>query len=279
MKQLDVAPNSQEWLEARKAYHTASEAAIVLGISPWTKPEKFKQIRAGLAKQFYNTAMKRGHDTEAQIRDWANKKLGKTFKEEVWVHGEYLASLDGIDGDVLVEIKCSDHTYNDLENGVIPKYYWYQVQQQLHCSPATTAYLVAYSPKKDAYNISEVIPQDTTAMEDVAEAWVAFDAMPMPEGPLDLSEDGKVQALFTAYAECKAVADSTKLAMDDIKDSLIALAQDRSVIAGSFKLTKKVGVTRYDYKKAAADAKVDLESYKSVGNPTYSISLPANPFL
>lgn len=279
MKQLDVAPNSQEWLDARKAYHTASEAAIVLGISPWTKPEKFKQIRAGLVKQFYNTAMKRGHDTEAQIRNWASKELGKTFKEEVWVNGEYLASLDGIDGDVLVEIKCSDHTYNDIENGVIPKYYWYQVQQQLHCSPATAAYLVAYSPKKDAYNISEVIFQDTTAMEDVAEAWVAFDAMPMPEGPLDLSDDGEVQGLFAAYAELKAAADSTKLAMEAIKDSLVDAAQDRSVIAGGFKLTKKAGMTRYDYKKAAVDAKINLEGYKTMGNPTYSISLPANPFL
>ena len=36
MQKLDLAPNTPEWLEARKKYRTASEAPIVCGISPFT---------------------------------------------------------------------------------------------------------------------------------------------------------------------------------------------------------------------------------------------------
>ena len=41
----DVQPNTEEWLALRKQYRTASEAAIVMGISPWTTREDFKLIK------------------------------------------------------------------------------------------------------------------------------------------------------------------------------------------------------------------------------------------
>ena len=72
MKQLKLMQNTPEWLEARKKYRTASEAAIVLGISPFTTVEKFKSIKAGLVKQYYSKAMEQGHIQEDQIRQAAS---------------------------------------------------------------------------------------------------------------------------------------------------------------------------------------------------------------
>ena len=61
MEQLHLEQNSQEWLDARKKYRTASEAAIVLGISPFTSVDDFKLIKAGVKQQYYSAAMKQGH--------------------------------------------------------------------------------------------------------------------------------------------------------------------------------------------------------------------------
>jgi hypothetical protein len=68
------------------------------------------------------------------------------------------------------------------------------------------------------------------------------------------------------------------MAMELTKEELIKEAGDRSLVAGDFKLVRSKPTTRYDYKKAATDAKVDLEKYKSEGKPTFSVKLPPNPF-
>lgn len=275
----DVAPNTPEWLELRKQYRTASEAAIVLGISPFQTPINFKLVKAGLKKQYYNSAMRRGHELEAQVRQHASDHFGLDFKEQIWSRAGYLASLDGIDGDTLVEIKVSDRTYNDLLDGEVPEYYFAQIQQQLFCSPATKGYLYVYSPSRDAYIMSSPIEEMPMYMESIAEAWEKFDAMEIDEHtPVDRSDDGAIVNLFSEYAGLMRKIKQCQERADIIKAKLIAEAGDHTLIAGDFKLERRKGATRYDYKKAATDAKIDLEQYKTEGNPTFTFKLPKNPF-
>lgn len=279
MKKLDLQPNTPEWLEARKQYRTASEAPIVLGISPFTSIKDFKLIKAGLKKQYYSKAMQRGHEMEAQIRDFANQLLGRTFREEIWVKDNYLASLDGIDGDTLIEIKCSDYTYNEVIRGEIPDNYHAQIQQQLYCSPAEFGYLVAYSPTHGEYAVSDEILPDPIFMRTVEDAWEKFDAMPIPEdAPRDFSGDGEVVELFREYDALKRTADTAKARMDEIRSLLIEKADDRSLIADDYTLERRNAANRYDYKKAATDAKLDLSPYKMETAPTFAMKLPKNPF-
>jgi len=273
----DIQPNTPEWLELRKGFRTASEAAIVLGISPFQTPEQFKLIKAGLKTQYYSKAMQLGHELEAQVRQHAGDHFDLNFEEQIWTRGKYLASLDGIDGDVLVEIKVSDRTYNDLADGNMPEYYYAQVQQQLHCSPAKVGYIYAYSPKKDAYIHSAPIEEMPIYMESIEEAWEKFDAMPVPE-QIDFSDNGEVVTLFQSYQTLKDQADNIKEQMDEIKRQLIAKAQDHSIEALGYKLTKSKPRTSYDYSKACKDAKIDLEAYKKVGDPSWSIKMAPNPF-
>lgn len=275
----DIAPNTQEWLDLRAKYRTASEAAIVLGISPFTKPVDFKLIKAGLKKQFYSAAMRQGHELEAQVRQHASDHFGIDFKEEVWTRGNYLASLDGIGDDTVLEIKVSDHSYNSLADGDVPEHYFAQVQQQLYCSGAKVGYLYVYSPKKDAYICSTPIEPMEMYMESIAEAWEKFDAIELDEyTPVDRSDDGSIINLFGEYAGLKRKAEQIEKRMKDIKAKLEAEAGERSLVAGDFTLERRKGATRYDYKQAATDAKVDLEKYKKEGAATYTMKLPRNPF-
>lgn len=281
MKQLHIEQNTQEWLEARKQYRTASEAAIVLGISPFQTPINFKLIKAGLKKQYYNSAMKRGHDLEDQVRNHAEAFFGRAFNPECWVNGQYMASLDGIDEtrDTVLEIKVSDRTFKDLAAGNIPEYYYAQIQQQLFCSPANVGYLYVYSPEKDEYICSAPIQEMPMYMDSIDEAWVKFDELEIDEHtPVDRSDDGAIVNLFGEYAGLMRKIKQCQERADIIKAKLIAEAGDHTLIAGDFKLERRKGATRYDYKKAATDAKVDLEQYKTEGNPTFTFKLPRNPF-
>jgi putative phage-type endonuclease len=278
MKQLHLEQNSQEWLDARKKYRTASEAAIVMGISPFTTPDNFKLIKAGVKKQYYSAAMKQGHDLEDIVRQRSNKHFKRDFKDECWANGDYMASLDGIDGDTLVELKVSDRTYRDLKDGITPDYYYAQVQQQLYCSPAKYGYIVAYSPKADDIAVSDLIELDYTFMQRVSEAWDKFDAMPVPQ-VADLSEDNEVVSLFNDYESLKDQADKIKAQMDDVKMRLVERADDRSILASGFKLTRGKPRVTYDYKRAATKAGVDLEQYRKESEGAWTITMPRNPFL
>lgn len=278
MEQLHLEQNSQEWLDARKQYRTASEAAIVLGISPFTSVADFKLIKAGVKQQYYSAAMQQGHDLEDRVRQLSNWHFGLDFKDECWVNGDYMASLDGIDGDTLVELKVSDRTYRDLKDGIMPAYYHAQVQQQLFCSPAEIGYIVAYSPKEDDIAVSERIELDYAVIDKIEAAWEAFDAMEVPE-VADMSNNGAVMELFQRYAKIKAETERAKDEMDEIKKGLIEHSSDKSLTAGDFKLTKGKPRVTYDYKKAATKASVDLEQYRKESEGTWTISVPKNPFL
>lgn len=279
MKKLDLAPNTPEWLEARAKYRTASEAAIVLGISPFTTREKFKLIKAGLAKQFYSKAMQQGHEQEAQIRQWANVTFNKNFVEEVWVNGSYLASLDGIDGDTVVEIKTSSHTYNKIKSGEVPDYYAVQIQQQMYCSGARTAYLVAYCPKTNSYAHSDAIPFDLTVIDKIGAAWESFDAMPIPDGDVDASDNLDLQREFRLYDSLKHAAEQLEAEMALCRDRILAYkSPGRTVVCNGYQIIAKAGASKVDYKKAATDAKLDLTPYKTQGEVSYMLKMAPAPF-
>lgn len=276
----DVQPNTSEWLALREKYRTASEAPIVLGISPWTSPRDFKLIKAGLKKQYYSKAMRLGHELEEQVRQHASDHFDIDFVEAVYTRNGYLASLDGIGNDTVLEIKVSDHTFNHLSDGDMPEHYFAQVQQQLYCSGAKVGYLYVYSPKRDEYICSRPIEPMPIYMESIAEAWDKFEAMPLPDdAPMDLTGDGFVENLFAEYAYLKSEADNLKAKMDDIKAKLIEASNEHSLVVGDYSMTKSKPRVTTDYAKACKDAKLDLSSYKKEGESSYTIKLPKNPFL
>ena len=269
-----LAPNTPEWLELRKNYRTASELAIVMGISPFTTPGKFKMIKAGLAKQYYSQAMRLGHDTEEQIRGWANAHFGRDFREEIWTRGDYLASLDGIDGDMIVEIKTSSHTYNKLMGGESIPYYEVQVQQQLYCSNAAFGHIVAYCPTTDSYAVSEAILPDPDFKDKADAVWAAFDAMPLPPGDVDASDNLTLYRAFLHYDELKRQADTLADELAKAREALLEFkAEGRNVECNGYKLEYRKGSKRTDYRAACRDAKLNLDGYTTEGDPSWVVKL------
>lgn len=280
IRHTDIQPNTPEWLELRTKYRTASEAAIVCGKSPFTSVEKFKMIKAGLAKQFYSKAMQLGHETEEATRQWASEALGMPLEEAIFTRGRYLASLDGYHDGTVVEIKASSHTYGMVKDGYVPIYYHLQILQQLYCSGAHVAYLVAYCPKTGQYAMSGAIHYTDGDMDEIEAAWDAFDAMPVPEGDVDASDNTDLRQLFDRYAAVKAQADEVEMSLDEIKAKILSYASpDRSVACAGYRIEYRKPSTKVDYKKAATAARLDLAPYTTTADaPSYVLKMAPSPF-
>jgi putative phage-type endonuclease len=117
MSSLELIPNTPEWLEARKEYIGASDAPVIMGVSPYSTPYQLWQKKLGLLEETQTFAMARGHSLESQARAQVEERLGILLTPKVKTHSSLnwmMATLDGLsaDGKTLVEIKCpaiADH--------------------------------------------------------------------------------------------------------------------------------------------------------------------------
>ena len=132
-----LQPGSDEWLSYRSNKIGASDAPIIMGVSPWKSPRKLYEEKLGLSVNETTYPMRRGTAMEEPAR--------KQFMEDNWIivepklmeHPKYewmIATMDGISEDhsCAVEIKCpgkKDH--QTAVDGQIPEKYVPQLQHQM----------------------------------------------------------------------------------------------------------------------------------------------------
>ena len=166
--------NSDEWLQLRRTKIGASDAPIIMGVSPWKTPfQLFVEKTMGETTPM-NSSMKRGRDLEYKARLEFEKAIGIPVEPQVKFHPEFdwmMASLDGesLDGEIIVEIKCpnkKDHA--TAMDGRIPEKYFPQMQHQMCVCGLKQAYYFSFDGTKgcsvlvkrdDAY-IKELIDEE-----------------------------------------------------------------------------------------------------------------------
>lgn len=143
MKVVRLQQGSPEWRSWRRTGLGASDAASVLGLSPWTPARLLWERLTGRAPEQEETfAMKRGMRLEPTIRRMAQACLGMPLPPACGHHDRFswlLASFDGlsVDGDVILEVKAPNQEAHALAlEGKVPDHYRPQVQQQLLVSGA-----------------------------------------------------------------------------------------------------------------------------------------------
>ena len=272
---ITLEQGSAEWLEHRKQYRNASETAAVMGASPWVTPYKLWELRTGRREQEVNYAMRRGTALEPEARAAYEALTGRVMQPRVVVDGDYSASLDGItfDGTLLVEIKAPlrgrDSTlWRAVEAGEAPKHYWLQIQHQLMVSGAELAELYVYDGDSQA-GITTSIQADPKDFADIRAAWDAFMVCVETDTPPELTDrDKQVRTDDTwldaaaVYTSSKAALDTAKAELDKARGVLLEMADHPSVTGGGVTVTRFFKKGAVDYRKAANDAGVDLESYR-----------------
>ena len=139
MKLHDLIPGSSEWHQHRLEHFNASEAAAMLGLSPYTTRNDLLQqkatgispaVSAGLQAVFDN-----GHATEAAIRPYIEASInGQELFPAVYSEGKLSVSTDGLtmDGSIAWEHKqANNNLFASVVAGVVPDAHMPQCQQSL----------------------------------------------------------------------------------------------------------------------------------------------------
>ena len=122
MKIVNLKQGSPEWHAHRAKYDNASDAAAMMGCSPYkTRSQLLRERSTGVVADVGAEQQRRfddGHRFEALARPLAEEIIGEELYPCVGVAGTYSASLDGLTlgGEVNFEHK----TLNDELRAVLP---------------------------------------------------------------------------------------------------------------------------------------------------------------
>lgn len=153
---MEIQQQSQDWHAWRKSGLGASDAPVIMKVSPYRTPYQLWEEKTGRASSAEdNWATRRGQEFEPRIRAEYELLHDQPMPPTLCEHKEFpfiRASLDGMsaDGSVILEIKCAGKESHEIaERGEIPEKYWPQVQHQLLVTGASRCdYFSFFIPRK-----------------------------------------------------------------------------------------------------------------------------------
>lgn len=155
MIHVDLEQGSREWLQWRKGGIGGSDAAAVLGLSPFkSRQQLLLELTGQVQAEEANYAMRRGTRLEPVARREYEERIGRTMPAICGQHDELewmRASFDGLSlcGEVILEIKWPNvDAHQAALSGTVPEYYLCQVQHQLYVSGASVCHYWSCSENK-----------------------------------------------------------------------------------------------------------------------------------
>lgn len=136
-------PNEDKWRQSRMKSIGASDAAAVMGISPWkTEAQLWDEKANGKTIDFHNADTVRGHRSESHILELYGIETGrKIFSgERIMLLSKrnlfMSCTLDGIDftdenNPIVIEVKSVKFSHGEWSEDKIPDYYFTQLLHQL----------------------------------------------------------------------------------------------------------------------------------------------------
>jgi len=175
---LAFEQSSAEWLSWRRNGIGASDAPVIMGVSPWQKEGELLLLKTGQkAERPANGAMERGKRLEPVARKAYVSQTGIVVepmcvqsREHAWMR----ASLDGLsdDGQHVVEIKCPGEKDHDLAAaGRVPDKYYPQLQ---HILAVTGLGEIYYWSFRFGHTVLLKVERDGPFIAELIEKEVAF---------------------------------------------------------------------------------------------------------
>lgn len=283
MRKINFEQGSEEWLNWRRSLLTATDAAILLGKSPYVTPYQGWQRKLGLIPEQKSTpAMERGHRDEPVARELFIKEYGINMIPccvESETHPFIGASLDGISscGEYILEVKSQRPVDK------IPEMHMLQIQHQL-LNTDGIAKKAFYVSHWDGINKTfEVYPDSEWQKEYLPKAkefWkrvILFDAPPLSNK--DYKDMNQVSSWYHFANEYKKISTQIKQ-LEELKEGykkeLIALCGDDSCLGAGIKALKKLVKGRVDYDSIPELSHVNLEKYRKKSNISWVIMVDQN---
>jgi putative phage-type endonuclease len=191
MRYVSHEQGSAAWLAWRSGGIGASDAAIVLGLSPFKTAERlFQEMVGDVLPELSSYAMRRGQRLEPVAREEYERRHGFPMEPCCGEHEEMgwlRASLDGLSvlGDLVLEIKWPNFkAHEEALGGRVPEYYWPQVQHQLLVTGAEKLHYLSCSQhsqfeREDRFAIVEVWPDPefiAYLVDEVGQFWTRVES-------------------------------------------------------------------------------------------------------
>jgi putative phage-type endonuclease len=175
---LDFEQSTEEWLSWRRGGIGASDAPVVMGLSPWQKEGELLLLKTGQRlERPANDAMQRGKRLEPVARLAYVNHTGIDVapvcvqsREHPWMR----ASLDGLsaDGQHVVEIKCPGEKDHCLAaSGCVPEKYFPQLQ---HILAVTGLGEIFYWSFRFDHTVLLKVERDESFIAELLEKEIAF---------------------------------------------------------------------------------------------------------
>ena len=281
-KVINLEQNTPEWLKFRQEKIGASDAPIILGVSPWKTAYKLWEEKIHGFNSFETESMRRGKDLEESARSCFEKYTNSLVKPQVVQSIEnpwMIASLDGIDidGEFIVEIKCPNAKDHQLaKDGKIPEKYIPQLQHQLAVVGLKSGHYFSFDGQeghivpfeRDEALIAEILRKESQFYHDFL----------MKQVPPPRSEDSTIKIVdeeFDKYVEDYIYLDDKikelQMLREEVKEELVKKANNRDV-KNEYLIVKKVnrmGVV--DYSRLCLEKNIDPEPYRKSSTSYWKI--------
>jgi putative phage-type endonuclease len=271
MNVINVSQRTPEWAAWRAGGVTASEAAVVLGRSPYKTPWRLWAERTGVAAAedlSTKPCVQRGIALEDQARQSFEDRHGTILLPLCAESSEYpvlRCSLDGLSSeDEPVELKVPmDKTYQRVasegEQSVAYQLYWVQLQFQILVTDAARGWLVFDPCRSGSPALEFAIPRDETFLQtELIPACLQFwDAITKGKAPPQdptrdfyMPVDGALTQWIEGadeYRDLAAERHELEARLKAVKTKQDGLEGDFVVAMGEFLLAETGGVrvTRY----------------------------------
>lgn len=214
----------EDWLTERKKGIGGSDAAGILGLSPWASPFSVWADKTGrLPDKEDNEAMRQGRDLEEYVASRWSEATGKKVRRDNHIirNSDYPFALANIDRRVVgenagLELKTTSvMNLKKFKNGEYPATYYAQVTHYLAVTGADRWYLGVLVLNQGFYEYTiERDEDEIAALMDAEESFWRYVEADTPP-PLDGGE-ATTAALSTIYADTVPADEMELYAMDDV---------------------------------------------------------------
>lgn len=270
---VNVKQGSPEWVTLRKDKIGASDAPVILGVSPWTTPFQLMEEKLGLSVREESSSMRYGKEKEEEARQAFESMTGLIMfnptvvsKKRPW----QMASYDGmtLEQDAFVEIKNAGHTDHSIAlSGKVPDHYMPQIQQQIELAELDMGFYFSYNNGEG--KIVEV-KRDQSFIDRINEEeekfWNMWQLGKMPElterDYVNMSSNQHWKLLASELIKLDRSVKEKEKRVKEIKDAMKDLCDNRSARGHGVQMTKYLNKGAVDYAKIPELAGVDLEQYR-----------------
>lgn len=274
--------NTDEWLELRRSKIGASDACVVMGVSPWATPYSLWEEKVGLRPSRLPTkSMQRGNALEEKAREAFTKMTNIVVFDQVVFHQDYhwmMASLDGIDleGKNIVEIKCPGPDDHDMAfNGHVPDKYYPQLQHQMEVTGLDQAYYFSFDGEngivlkvnRNQPYIDKMIDKELEFYRCMCE----LEAPKLSERDYVEKDDNLWRNAAQQWRDIQQELVSLQAREEEVRASLIHLSGNTNCKGCGIKISRNIRKGNIDYKSIPELQGMDLEPYRKANIESWRI--------